>query len=286
MADKFPYLARQINGPLAKNFGLAIDHIYEKDLPFINFLSSFSLDTLEGDWLDQLGTILGLPRPYVTVPVLSEAFQFDVPLQMLDGMEHGFSSATTITVNGETYSRNQGGLLDNIYRDTVTVPVTDNQYRKYLRAACAVKKRHSISGIADVVQVFVSSSRYAISFLNTGDYHNDIRITLAANLQDHQETLQNAFNQMFTTSPRIYVDVDLLFDEVYLKQPMEQMIYEITGSTAFQITYTYADSKVVFSVVLDTSLSAYEQDVIDALDEEYGEDEDIEINVSVESLNP
>lgn len=286
MADKFPYLARQINGPLAKNFGLAIDHIYEKDLPFINFLSSFSLDTLEGDWLDQLGTILGLPRPYVTVPVLSEAFQFDVPLQMLDGMEHGFSSATTITVNGETYSRNQGGLLDNIYRDTVTVPVTDNQYRKYLRAACAVKKRHSISGIADVVQVFVSSSRYAISFLNTGDYHNDIRITLAANLQDHQETLQNAFNQMFTTSPRIYVDVDLLFDEVYLKQPMEQMVYEITGSTAFQITYTYVDSKVVFSVVLDTSLSAYEQDVIDALDEEYGEDEDIEINVSVESLNP
>lgn len=286
MADKFPYLARQINGPLAKNFGLAIDHIYEKDLPFINFLSSFSLDTLEGDWLDQLGTILGLPRPYVTVPVLSEAFQFDVPLQMLDGMEHGFSSATTITVNGETYSRNQGGLLDNIYRDTVTVPVTDNQYRKYLRAACAVKKRHSISGIADVVQVFVSSSRYAISFLNTGDYHNDIRITLAANLQDHQETLQNAFNQMFTTSPRIYVDVDLLFDEVYLKQPMEQMVYEITGSTAFQITYTYADSKVVFSVVLDTSLSAYEQDVIDALDEEYGNDEDIEINVSVESLNP
>lgn len=286
MADKFPYLARQINGPLAKNFGLAIDHIYEKDLPFINFLSSFSLDTLEGDWLDQLGTILGLPRPYVTVPVLSEAFQFDVPLQMLDGMEHGFSSATTITVNGETYSRNQGGLLDNIYRDTVTVPVTDNQYRKYLSAACAVKKRHSISGIADVVQVFVSSSRYAISFLNTGDYHNDIRITLAANLQDHQETLQNAFNQMFTTSPRIYVDVDLLFDEVYLKQPMEQMVYEITGSTAFQITYTYADSKVVFSVVLDTSLSAYEQDVIDALDEEYGNDEDIEINVSVESLNP
>ena len=77
MAEKFPYLARQINGPIAESFGKGIDSVYENDAEFIDFLSRFSIDTLEGKWLDALGMLLGLPRPWVEVPMIQEAFLFD-----------------------------------------------------------------------------------------------------------------------------------------------------------------------------------------------------------------
>ena len=48
MAEKFPYLARQINGPIAISFGKGIDSVYENDAEFIDFLSRFSIDSLEG----------------------------------------------------------------------------------------------------------------------------------------------------------------------------------------------------------------------------------------------
>ena len=73
MAEKFPYLARQINGPIAESFGKGIDSVYENDAEFINFLSRFSIDALEGKWLDALGMLLGLPRPWVEVPMIQEA---------------------------------------------------------------------------------------------------------------------------------------------------------------------------------------------------------------------
>ena len=44
MAEKFPYLARQINGPIAMSFGKGIDSVYERDAEFIDFLSRFSID--------------------------------------------------------------------------------------------------------------------------------------------------------------------------------------------------------------------------------------------------
>ena len=77
MAEKFPYLARQINGPIAMSFGKGIDSVYENDAEFIDFLSRFSIDTLEGKWLDAVGLLLGLPRPWVEVPMIQEAFLFD-----------------------------------------------------------------------------------------------------------------------------------------------------------------------------------------------------------------
>ena len=36
--DNFPYLARQLCGDIAMSLGYAIDHVYEKDKDFIDFL--------------------------------------------------------------------------------------------------------------------------------------------------------------------------------------------------------------------------------------------------------
>ena len=68
--EKFPYLARQINGDVALAFGYGIDSVYEVDAEFLDFISHFSIDTLYGEWLDKLGIIIGFPRPYATSPTI------------------------------------------------------------------------------------------------------------------------------------------------------------------------------------------------------------------------
>lgn len=285
MSEKFPYLARQISGPIAKYFGYGIDSVYEKDLEFIEFLSKFSIDNLSGLWLDMLGIIVGLPRPYATIPVPPEAFTFDIPLQVLDGSQHGFSSSKTFTFNGITYTagypEGEGGKLDNTKEDRSSVPIGDSMYRQYLKAACSAKKTHSIDGIANVVEVFTKSQKYIISFLNSSPYVQDIQIRMAGNLADYQETLQKAFNSMYTSSPRVFVTVDLSFDEE-MKQEMEQIIWDITGdSEDFTISYSYESGNTIFSIVLGQSIAGYQDEIEEAMLERYGSESDIIINVTV-----
>lgn len=281
--DKFPYLARQIIGDIAKAFGYGIDHVYEEDSAFINFLSHFSIDNLSDKWLDMLGIILGLPRPYVTKPQLEEAFQFDIPLQMLDGLYHGFSTSRPITIDGVTYDRRSGGLLDNIYRSVITEPVGDQVYKKYLYATSLLKKTHSIKNISDVLELFVNSTRYAITFKNDAGYVNDIVITLSATSADYQEALQIAFNKIFTTAPFVIVDMSLYFDDLYTVPEIERIIESITGTdTGYTVTYTIENKKAVFTITLDNSLAQYENDIRVALEEHFAGASDVIIVIEVE----
>ena len=281
--DKFPYLSRQIVGDIAKAFGYGIDHIYEVDQPFIDFLSHFSIDTMSGKWLDMLGIILGLPRPYVTKPQLEEAFQFDIPLQMLDGLYHGFSTTVPINIDGVMYDRTNGGLLDNIYRETVVEPVGDSIYKKYLYATSLLKKTHSIKNIADVLELFVNSTRYAITFKNDSGYINDIIITLSATSADYQSALQMAFNKIFTTAPFVIIDVSIYFDDLYTVPVIEQIVEEVTGSsTGFTVVYSIENKKAVFTITLDSSLAQYENEVKLAVEKHFEGANDVIIVVEVE----
>lgn len=281
--DKFPYLARQICGDIAKAFGYGIDHIYEEDSNFINFLSHFSIDTLSGEWLDKLGIVLGLPRPYITKPQLEEAFQFDIPMQMLDGLYHGFSTTIPITIDGVQYDRSNGGLLDNIYRDVVVEPVGDQIYKRYLYATSLLKKTHSIKNISEVLETFVKSTRYAISFKNDSGYINDIIITLSATSADYKEALQIAFNKIFTTAPFVIVDVSLFFDDLYTVPEIEKIIEEITGTdTGYTVVYSIENKKAVFTITLDNSLAQYETEIKEAVEAHFAGATDVVIVVEVE----
>lgn len=281
--DKFPYLARQIMGDIAHAFGYGIDHIYEADSPFISFLSNLSIDTLSGEWLDMLGIVLGLPRPYVTKPELEEAFQFDIPMQMLDGNYHGFSTSRPITIDGIVYTRDNGGLLDNIYRETVVEKVGDSVYRKYLEATTLLKRVRSISNIASVLELFISSTRYIITFKNDGGYVNDIVITLPATAGDYQQALQIAFNNIFTTAPKVIIDVSLFFDDVYTIPEIEKIIEEVTGSdTGYYVEYSIENKKAVFTITLDPSLAEYETQIMTALEAHFEGADDVVIVINVE----
>lgn len=305
---KFPYLARQINGGIAINFGKGIDSVYEKDADFINFLSNFSIDNLSGNWdgdklvdrngwLDRLGVLIGLPRPYTTFSI-TQAFVFDKVPQVMEGVKHGFSSDRTVTIDGVEYvyvpdstNPNKGNLtlngnvvcgkLDDYYRSLETKPISDELYREYLKNACSVKKIKSVDGIANVIEIFIKSYRYVIEFVS----NNDILVRVAGNFQDYVDTLQAAFNSIFTTSPRVRVYVDAYFEEEYLKLQIESAIEEYTGSDLFTVSYLYEGGKVVFIIEFDPSLEGYKDGVLNMLEETYEGYDDIEFVVVIQEAS-
>lgn len=282
MAEKFPYLARQINGPVAMSFGKGIDSVYERDAEFINFLSRFSIDTLEGKWLDSLGMLLGLPRPWVEVPMIQEALLFDnIPHIVPNPPAHALSTDRNIIIEGSVITPSIGGKLDDTNRNVSVEPITDNVYRDYLKCACMVKKRHSINGIADVVELFCGSKQYAISFISDVDWLNDILIELPIRLLYYQATLQYAFDKMFTTAPKVLVRIDSSFDNKYITPDVTRIVHDIVGNNSFSVTNFSELDKLVIDVTLGQINFSYKDEVKEALEEEYSAYNDIVISVTI-----
>lgn len=279
--DKFPYLARQFCGDIATAFGYGIDHVYEADADFIDFLSHFSIDSIYGSWLDQLGIIIGFPRPYLVKPF--ETFEFDSTDFMLDGLIHGFSTDEPITIDGVEYDRNDGGILDDIYRDTTNIPVSDTLYKKYLHAITLLRKTHSLKNIADVIETFIDSTRYAILFKNDAGFVNDILIVLAATSADYRDSLQMAFDNVFITPPFVLVDVSIYFDDVYTVPEIERIIAEITGTeTGYTVVYSINNRKAIFTITLESSLASYENEIRVALEAHFKNASDVVIVIEAE----
>lgn len=279
--DKFPYLARQMNGDIVTALGYGIDHVYEQDSEFIDFLSHFSIDTLYGDWLDALGIIIGFPRPYLTKPF--ESFEFDSTDHLLDGLLHGFSTTEPIMIDGVEYDRNDGGILDDIYRETTNTPVPDSLYKRYLYAITLLRRTHSIQNIADVIELFVDSTRYAIVFNNEPGYVNDIVIYLSATSADYRDSLQIAFNNVFVTPPYVIVDVSIFFDDVYTVPEIKRIIKDITGTeSGYTVVYSIVHRKAVFTITLDESLAEYENEIRVALEAHFAGSTDVIVVIQVE----
>lgn len=282
MAEKFPYLARQINGPIAMSFGKGIDSVYENDAEFIDFLSRFSIDNLEGKWLDSLGLLLGLPRPWVEVPMIQEALLFDnIPNIVPNPISHAFSTDRNVVIGGTVITPSMGGKFDDTNRSVSVEPISDPIYREYLKCACMVKKRHSINGIADVVELFCGSKQYAINFISDEDWMNDILVELPIRLMDYQATLQYAFDKMFTTAPKVLVRIDSSFDSEYITPDVSRIVYDIVGNNSFSVTNFSELDKLVIDVTLGQINAAYRNEVKDALEEEYAAYDDIVISVTV-----
>lgn len=285
MAEKFPYLARQINGPIAISFGKGIDYVYENDAEFIDFLSRFSIDSLEGKWLDALGMLLGLPRPWVEIPMIQEALLFDnVPNIVPNPPAHAISTDRNIIIDGTVITPSMGGKLDDTNRSISVEPITDNVYREFIKCACMVKKRHSINGIAVVVEVFCGSKQYAISFISDADWMNDILIELPIRLMDYQSTLQYAFDKMFTTAPKVLVRINASFDNKYITPEVRRVVYGIVGNDSFSVTNFSELDKLVIDITLEQVNAAYKDEVKAALDEEYKTYDDIVISVTVAGI--
>jgi hypothetical protein len=279
--EKFPYLARQINGDVALALGYGIDYVYEADAEFLDFLSHFSIDTLYGEWLDKLGIIIGFPRPYTTEP--TNSFLFDSPDFLLDGKLHGLSTDEPIIIDGVEYDRNDGGILSNIYQSEASVPINDSLYKKYIYAITLLRNTHSLKNMADVIEQFIDSTRYAITFKNEGEFVNDIIIYVAATAGEYRDSLQIAFNKVFTTPPFVLIDVSIYFDDLYTVPEIERIIADITGTdTGYTVVYSIENKMAVFTITLDPSLAEYEEEIRLALEVHFASASDVIIIVQVE----
>jgi len=279
--DKFPYLARQIQGDIAKAFGYGIDHVYETDQEFLDFITHFDINTLYGKWLDELGIVLGFPRPYIVKPY--DSFEFDSTDFMLDGQLHGFSTSIPIVIDGVEHDRNDGGILDDIYRETTNTPVPDSLYKQYLYAITLLRKTHSIKNIASVIELFIDSTRYAIIFNNEPGYVNEIVIYLAATSADYRDSLQVAFDNVFVTPPFVLIDVSIYFDDLYTVPEIKRIISEITGTeTGYTVVYSISNKKAIFTITLDSSLASYENEIRVALEAHFAGASDVIIVIEVE----
>jgi hypothetical protein len=264
------------------SFGKGIDSVYERDAEFIDFLSRFSIDTLEGKWLDSLGLLLGLPRPWVEVPMIQEALLFDnIPNIVPNPPAHAISTDRNVVIGSTVITPSMGGKFDDTNRSISVEPISDLIYREYLKCACMVKKRHSINGIADVVELFCGSKQYAISFISDEDWMNDVLVELPVRLLDYQATLQYAFDKMFTTAPKVLVRIDSSFDNEYITPDVRRIVYDIVGNNSFSVTNFSELDKLVIDVTLGQVNAAYRNEVKDALDEEYASYDDIVISVTV-----
>ena len=282
--DKFPYLARQIQGNIAKAFGLGIDHVYETDQEFLYFLSNFSIDNLDGKWLDMLGVILGMPRPYSTEYELDNLFEFDTTNFSLDPKKHGFSTSIPIIIDGVAYDRSVGGVLNNLYLSNEQILVDDNIYKMYLKATSLLKKSHSIIDISNVLELFMDSTRYAILFRNATGYVNDIQIILSSTSAGYKDALQTAFNKIFTIPPYVLVTVALDFDNVYTIPTIESIIEDVTGEdSGYTVVFSFENKKAVFTITLDSSLTQYENEIRIALEAHFAGANDVVIVIDVKT---
>lgn len=290
---RFPFLARQINGPIAKCFGLGIDSVYEKDKPFINFLSNFRLvhesgkpSPLYGEWLDMLGKVIGFPRPWETRPTIWEAFKFDV-LDRLLPEENAFCG-----LDDGGHPDSPGGLLDSYPRGSseVVEPFTDELYRLFLNALCALKNERSVDGICSVMEVITGKDLYAVSFIDQDlmEYpKNDIKVSVDMTMENYADALQNAFDMIFTTAPKVHVEVELDFAVIYIKSEIERIVAGVLEDDEPPYGFTvsnpdYSQMGVVkFTVTLEAEYADRKADVEKAIADVYGNSKSVSVFVEV-----
>lgn len=280
--DKFPYLARQIAGPVAGSLGFGVDSVYEKDYDFIDWLSKFSIDNLSGEWLDKLGIVVGLPRPWATYPLPTDSFQFDTVGGVLDPKKHGFSTDHDFSDpnTGKTYVMTDGGKMYDIHYTFGSVKISDALYREYLVAAGLCKRKHSMTSIAKVVELFVKSYRYCIEFSQVDP--GDINIRLSGTLADYADSLQSAFDAMFTSAPKIRIIVDAYFERDFIQPEIQAIADAMTGDNTTEISYFYNNYEIYFVVALDLAHQDLVDDLQKALDEKYDYMSDLHITVTLQ----
>ena len=216
--------------------------------------------------------------------MIQEAFLFDnIPSVVPNPISHAFSTDRNVIIGSTVITPSMGGKFDDPNRSVSVEPISDTIYREYLKCACMVKKRHSINGIADVVELFCGSKQYAITFISDQDWMNDILVELPIRLMDYQATLQYAFDKMFTTAPKVLVRIDASFDNEYITPDVTRIVHDIVGNNSFSVTNFSELDKLVIDVTLGQINASYRNEVKEALDEEYAAYDDIVISVTVAS---
>ena len=127
----------------------------------------------------------------------------------------------------------------------------------------------------------MDSTRYAILFRDKTGYVNDIQIILSSTSAVYKDTLQTAFNKIFTIPPYVLVTVELDFDNVYTIPVIESIIEDVTGEdSGYTVVFSFENKKAVFTIALDSELAQYENEIRIALEAHFAGANDVVIDIT------
>lgn len=188
-------LAYQLNGPIAGTlFSTFLQMLQNKD-DWILTLVNLTIDSAFNGLLDDYGTLLGAPRPLFAG---STWFRFDQAVLYPSGeSDEGLGSVTDDTLGGMLWSTGE-------IPDVVINKLSDENYRKYLKACIILRFSRSVLSLLAVLEAsnLVVGEYPLVSF----DEHNDIVVTLSTLVEDsYVDLLQDLYDKYYNTSPRVTV---------------------------------------------------------------------------------
>lgn len=129
-----------------KNFGKHFEKQWEllQDVALRNLDEYFNLDVAEGEWLNQIGTVYGLSRPYALV-----GDQFILDISALDDPNE--------VLNGNT-----GEVLDSLYRTLI------------LLKSSSSNKLFSMPNIKENIVGLFGADSVKVEFIENIDYYTQV----------------------------------------------------------------------------------------------------------------
>ena len=161
MIKQGEYLPKQMNGPVVNAFYNAVKNEFSSADAVISYLQKLSLDTAQETELENLGLIIGYPRPLVPASFTAENTLLllgSIPIEY--DLAHGLSTLDS-SIGGEFTSEN---AKSSLYLNLGT-------YRQILKKVAIIKRRGiTLKSIDEIASTF--SQDYTI----TWDTENDVNV--------------------------------------------------------------------------------------------------------------
>ncbi len=148
---------RQMNGPVISANGMAVDSRFENAEAIEEYLYGLSIDTAKDTELDNIGLIIGYPRPVVPEGFNSENILLLGTLPLQSDLKIGLSQIGT----------DAGGELSTVVPDDANY-MNSTTYRAFLKSV-AVLKRYGVTLKSVDMIARNMSLNYTLNYLENGD---------------------------------------------------------------------------------------------------------------------
>lgn len=156
----------QMNGPVISANGMAVDAEFADAQAIEDYLYNLSIETAQDTELDNIGRIIGYPRPLVPRGFNAENILLLGTLPLASDAEIGLASVNSLV----------GGELSSVVKDETNFMST-GMYRKFL-TSFAILKRYGITLKAIDKIAAILSDNYDIEYDENADigivFHEDI----------------------------------------------------------------------------------------------------------------
>ncbi len=189
MIEHHKYLPSQFTGPLLNSFAHAVEAEFMDAKTIENYLKNISINTAEEEELENIGLLIGFPRPLVPDTFTLENILILGTLPLGYDTESGLSE-----INSQV-----GGELSTIKVESGNY-LALGSYRKLLKNVAYIKRYGITLKAVDAIAQSVDSN-YSISF----DENNDIKIVYERSIGYKNVWLLTNLFYRFATEPQVLI---------------------------------------------------------------------------------